>query len=325
MLLVILGQFDVAKILPWAVFGVVALLAWIGMELFGGRRSRASERLDELRNPNSRRREEGVQGKKGDAMARMFEMATPAFAKPLKPKTELEANKLKAKLSAAGFRNDTASSVFLGFKFIGLLVGLVVVGGYMMASSGMTQKSLVYTIFGAAFAFYLPDMVVGFIASGRKKNIFLALPDVLDLMVVCVEAGLGLDQAMRKVSEEMKKSARIVAEEFGLSNFQLQMGRQKAEVLHELGQRTGVDDLRSLAAILIQADKFGSSVAQALRVQSDSMRVRRRQLAEEKAAKTAVKLIFPLVIFIFPGIFVVLVGPAAITMINQMFPAMGGH
>jgi tight adherence protein C len=123
----------------------------------------------------------------------------------------------------------------------------------------------------------------------------------------------------------MKRTARIIAEEFSLSNFQLQMGRPKAEVLHELGQRTGVDDLRSLAAILIQADKFGSSVAQALRVQSDSMRVRRRQLAEEKAAKTAVKLIFPLVIFIFPGIFVVLVGPAAITMINQMFPAMGAH
>src|ERR1700724_3184635 len=110
-----LGQFDVVKILPWAIFGVVALLAWIGMEFFGGRRSRASERLDELRNPNSRRREEGVQEKKGDAMARMFEMATPAFAKPLKPKNEVEANKLKAKLSAAGFRNDTASSVFLGF------------------------------------------------------------------------------------------------------------------------------------------------------------------------------------------------------------------
>jgi tight adherence protein C len=320
-----LGQFDIVKILPWAIFGVVALLAWIGMELLGGRRSRASERLDELRNPNSRRREEGVKGKKGDAMARMFEMATPAFAKPLTPKTELEANKLKAKLSAAGFRSDTASSVFLGLKFIGLLVGLVFFGGYMMATSGMTQKTLLWTIVGAATTFYLPSAVVGFIASGRKKNIFLALPDVLDLMVVCVEAGLGLDQAMRKVSEEMKKSARIIADEFALSNFQLQMGRPKAEVLHELGQRTGVDDLRSLAAILIQADKFGSSVAQALRVQSDSMRVRRRQLAEEKAAKTAVKLIFPLVIFIFPGIFVVLVGPAAITMINQMFPAMGGH
>ncbi len=103
------------------------------------------------------------------------------------------------------------------------------------------------------------------------------------------------------------------------------MGKARNEVLHDLGQRTGVDDLRSLAAILIQADKFGSSVAQALRVQSDAMRIRRRQLAEEKAAKTAVKLIFPLVLFIFPGIFVVLVGPAAITMVREMFPVMSGH
>jgi tight adherence protein C len=127
---------------------------------------------------------------------------------------------------------------------------------------------------------------------------------------------------MRKVSEEMKKSFRVIADEFGLCNFQLQMGRSRVEVLHELGYRTGVDDVRSLAAILIQAEKFGSSIAQALRVQSDAMRVRRRQKAEEKAAKTAVKLIFPLVLFIFPAIFVVLVGPAAITVINDMLPAM---
>jgi tight adherence protein C len=109
-----------------------------------------------------------------------------------------------------------------------------------------------------------------------------------------------------------------------LCNFHLQMGKARQEVLHDLAERTGVDDVRSLVAILIQADKFGSSVAQALRVQSDSMRTRRRQLAEEKAAKTAVKLIFPLVIFIFPGIFVVLVGPAAITMVREMFPVMQG-
>jgi len=127
---------------------------------------------------------------------------------------------------------------------------------------------------------------------------------------------------MRKVSDEMKKTYRVLADEFSLCNFQLQMGRARVEVLQELGYRTGVDDLRSLAAILIQADKFGSSIAQALRVQSDAMRLRRRQLAEEKAAKTAVKLIFPLVIFIFPAIFVVLVGPAAITIINEMLPSM---
>jgi tight adherence protein C len=176
----------------------------------------------------------------------------------------------------------------------------------------------------AGALFYLPDLVVGFLGSRRKDAIFLALPDALDLMVVCVEAGLGLDQAMRRVADEMKKTYRILAEEFALSNFQLQMGRPRGEVLHELGARTGVSDLRALAAVLIQADKFGSSVAQALRTQSDAMRVRRRQLAEEKAAKTAVKLIFPLVLFIFPGIFVVLVGPAAITMVREMFPMMGG-
>ena len=141
-------------------------------------------------------------------------------------------------------------------------------------------------------------------------------------MVVCVEAGLGLDQAMRKVAEEMKKSYRIISDEFNLCNLQLQMGRAKQQVLQELGARSGVDDLKSLASILIQADKFGSSIAQALRVQSDSMRTRRRQIAEEKAAKTAVKLIFPLVLFIFPGIFVVLVGPAAISIANQLLPKM---
>ena len=145
-------------------------------------------------------------------------------------------------------------------------------------------------------------------------------------MVVCVEAGLGLDQAMRKVADEMKRTLprhrrRVRPRRTSSSRW----AAAAAEVLHELGVRTGVDDLRAWPPFSIQADKFGSSIAQALRVQSDSMRTRRRQLAEEKAAKTAVKLIFPLVIFIFPGIFVVLVGPAAITMVREMFPAMSGQ
>jgi tight adherence protein C len=133
-----------------------------------------------------------------------------------------------------------------------------------------------------------------------------------------VEAGLGLDAAMRRVAEELSDGAQEICAEINHANFQLQMGRNRREVLHDLGVRTGVDDVKALAAILIQADKFGSSIAQALRVQSDSMRVKRSQLAEEKAAMTAVKMIFPLVLFIFPGIFVVLVGPAAIMMIRQL-------
>ena len=311
------------QILPFALFGLVAAIAWWALDFFTADKSRAVERLDELKNPTARRRSSELSGKKSDAMTRVLEKASMA-SKPLKPKTELEASKLKSRLTAGGFRGEAAPSVFLGLKFVGLVVAFFMAGGTMLLANGITQRSLVVTIGTAGFLFYVPDLILWLISRKRKENLFLGLPDALDLLVVCVEAGLGLDQAMRKVSEEMKDTCPVINEELTLSNFQLQMGSPRTEVLHELGARTGVDDLRALAAILIQADKFGSSIAQALRVQSDSMRTRRRQLAEEKAAKTAVKLIFPLVLFIFPGIFVVLVGPAAITIMRDMFPKMSG-
>jgi tight adherence protein C len=309
-----------------AIFGAVACGAWLLLEMLASKKPRAEARLDDFRDPN-RRRSDGRDGSRGvtkraDGMARLLEKASPRMAKPLQPKSEAEVGKLRARLNYGGFRSETAPSMFLGLKTICLAIGFIAGGGSMFFTKGATTEAVMYTIACAGIAFYLPDVVLYFISKSRKDNIFFGLPDALDLMVVCVEAGLGLDQAMRKVSEEMKKTYAVIAEEFGLCNLQLQMGRARNEVLHELGGRTGVDDLKALAAILIQADKFGSSVAQALRVQSDSMRTRRRQLAEEKAAKTAVKLIFPLVLFIFPAIFVVLVGPAAITMINEMFPAM---
>jgi tight adherence protein C len=241
----------------------------------------------------------------------------------LQPKDEKEAGKLKTRLSVAGFRSEGAPTAFLGLKFFALIVGLSCGGGGILLW-GTDMNAFLRAGLFACGMFFLPDLIVMYIGSRRKEAVFLGLPDALDLMVVCVEAGLGLDQAMRKVSEEMKKSFGVIAEEFGLCNLQLQMGRTRAEALQELGLRTGVEDLRQLASILIQADKFGSSVAKALRVQSESMRTRRHQIAEEKAAKTAVKLIFPLVLFIFPGIFVVLVGPAGIKMYREMFTAMNG-
>ncbi len=314
--------FDYEFLTPIALFGMVFALAWWALDRIASGRPRALERLADLREPERRQRRLAL--KKNDAVSKVLEVATPALAKPLQPKSEAEMSKLKLKLANAGFRGEAASSIFLGLKFIGLLIGLFVGGGFSLTLGGMNQKTLMSVVLAAAALFYLPDIVVGLLARHRQQAIFLSLPDALDLMVVCVEAGLGLDQAMRKVAEEMKKAHPILAAEFALANFQLQMGRPRAEVLHELGVRTGVAELRSLAGVLIQADKFGSSVAQALRVQSDSMRTRRRQMAEEKAAKTAVQLIFPLVLFIFPGIFVVLVGPAAITMIREMFPKMGG-
>lgn len=323
-MITLLAAGSMTKLVPFAIFGMFAVGAWLLLEMLAARKPRAEERLEELRNPAKRRSGEGSAVKKGATMSKMLAKATP-MAKPLQPKSAEEVGKLKSRLSEAGFRAENASSIFLALKFIGLVVGLFASGGTALFTGAMTQKTLVYSVGGTAFMFYLPDLILWFMAKHRKEQIFLGLPDVLDLLVVCVEAGLGLDQAMRKVSDEMKKTCRTLSDEFTLCNFQLQMGRARNEVLQDLGSRTGVDDLRSLAAILIQADKFGSSVAQALRVQSDSMRTRRRQLAEEKAAKTAVKLIFPLVIFIFPAIFVVLVGPAAITIVNEMFPMMQGQ
>lgn len=317
--------FNFAQLIPFAIFGAIAAGAWIVLEWFSRSNPRTEVRLEEIRDPASRRRrQEAAEQSKADTMAKMLEKATPALAAPLTPKNEKDASKLKLKLAHAGFRSEAAPTIFLGLKVACLAAGLFIGGGGVLMTMGVSQSSLIRAGLIAGVLFYLPEIVLFFISKKRKEAIFLGLPDALDLMVVCVEAGLGLDQAMRKVSDEMVKSHRRVAEEFALCNMHLQMGRARAEVLHELGERSGVDDLSALAAIIIQADKFGSSISQALRVQSESMRTRRCQLAEEKAAKTAVKLIFPLVIFIFPGIFVVLVGPAAITMVRQMLPVMGG-
>jgi tight adherence protein C len=318
---------DFARLVPYAVFGMIAAGVWALLNWLSTAKPRAAERLDEIRNPNLRKRrrmEEETTGKRADAVTRVLAKASPAFAKPLQPKTELEANKLKLRLATAGFRGETAPSIFLGMKLLGLIGGLMTSGVTLVALQQFNQQAVLKALAFGGVMFYVPEIVLYFITKRRQEQLFLGLPDALDLMVVCVEAGLGLDQAMRKVAEEMRTTYPVISDEFSLSNFQMQVGRARAEVLHELGIRSGVEDLRSLSSILIQADKFGSSVAQALRVQSDSMRTRRKQLAEERAAKTAVKLIFPLVIFIFPGIFVVLVGPAAITMVREMFPMMQG-
>ena len=316
--------FTVEDFLPLALFGAVAALAWWAMGFIATTKPRAVERLAELKNPRARRSAQAdAILKNPTSVAKVLERTT-AFARPLQSTNKATAGKLKTRLSVAGFRTEGAATVFLGLKLAGLVVGLLFGGGTAVGLKGLTQGSLLWTAGTVGVLFYFPDLAVAWLGKRRMQAIFLAMPDALDMMVVCVEAGLGLDQAMRKVSDEMRHSYRILSDEFALTNFQLQMGRSRADALRELGERTGVSDLRALGAVLIQADKFGSSIAQALRVQSESMRTRRRQLAEEKAAKTAVKLIFPLVLFIFPGIFVILVGPAAIAMVREMFPKMNG-
>ncbi|MFL5340020.1 MAG: type II secretion system F family protein [Gemmataceae bacterium] len=308
-------------VLPIIVFGVIMAAVWWLLSLISQRNSQAEDRLERIGRPKSLAEIE-IAGKRDSAgksgISGMKKTLEGLGASMASAQTDMEKNSLRVRLANAGFRSESAPAVFQGLRLASLL-GFLVLGALVgLLRSGMNLNGLLWLVGIGGIGFYLPTIALWFLRSQRQKEIFLTLPDALDLMVVCVESGLGLDAAMRKVTDEMKDHAKVISEEFALANLQLQMGRPRREVLHDLGVRTGVDDVRSLAAILIQADRFGSSIAQALRVQSDSMRTRRKQIAEEKAAKTAVQLIFPLVLFIFPGIFVVLVGPAAINIYTQL-------
>lgn len=307
---------DFAQLLPFAIFGGITAVVWAIMNGLSQKQDRAVERLEELRNPNARNKD-GAGNPEG--MSGAFQKAAPVLSKVLKPKTELEENALKIRLANAGFNSPNAATFYSAIRFIALIVFAIIGSAAGFTIYGLTEPGLATMVITAGLGFYIPGVFLWLSIHGRKGRIFLSLPDALDLLVVCVEAGLSLDQGLRRVSEEMKDVHKDLCAEFDLCNFQLQMGRKRRDVLHDLGVRTGVDDVKALSAILIQADKFGSSIAQALRVQSDSMRVKRMQIAEEKAQKTAVQMLFPLVLFIFPGIFVVLVGPAAIMMIDGLF------
>jgi tight adherence protein C len=306
-----------------AIFFAVTAVAWVAIgRVSGGDKPRAEARLDMMR---SRRGGGGAGGdasitrkvSKKERMSEALEKATMPMADNIVG-NEKEMSVLREKLMNAGFRGEKTPVLFKGLQVILAGVGLVLGGALGLVANGLTQGMLMKLGIGVVVGYMGPKFILDFLAKKRMEKVFLGLPDALDLMVVCVEAGLGMDQALRKVAEEMEKSHKEIGEEFGIANQQLQFGRTRTEVLQALGFRSGVDDLKQLASILIQADKFGSSVATALRVQSDSMRTKRRQIAEEKAAKTAVKMIFPLVLFIFPGIFVVLVGPAGISMYRNM-------
>jgi tight adherence protein C len=254
-----------------------------------------------------------------DAAAKWFkEKAAPMLAKPVTPKSIEEQSNLKIKLANAGYRQDNLAMTFLASKTILGIIALVVSLIFTMSAGMAVQKIFGISAFAGGLAFLLPDVWLCLAASERKTKIRYGLPDCLDLMVVSVEAGLGLDAALLKVSQEMNKVHPELAEEFMLVNREIQMGLTRADALTNIAIRTGVPELKSLAAILIQAEKFGTSIATALRSHADTMRTKRRQEAEERAAKTAVKLTLPLILFIFPAIFVVLAGPAMLKLVEVL-------
>ncbi len=231
------------------------------------------------------------------------------------PKSAGELGKLRQRLVSAGYRGSEALTVFFGIR-----LGCAILGFLLVSSSPLGRANLLLGFGGAAFGYLLPSMGLARMAKKRQHRIRLSLPDALDLLVVSVEAGLGLDQALQRVGEELTLAHPELSEELRLINLELRAGKARAEALRNLADRTGVDDLSSLVAMLIQTDKFGTSVARSLRVHSETLRTKRRQRAEEAAAKTGVKMVFPLVFCIFPAIWVVTIGPAAIKFVEVLFP-----
>jgi tight adherence protein C len=231
------------------------------------------------------------------------------------PRSPKEMGTLRLRLVQSGYRRDEALTVFFGIRVVFALALFA-----LFISSIVMKPNVMFALGGLAIGYLLPGMVLARMAKRRAHRIRLSLADMLDLLVVSVEAGLGLDQALSRVGAELAFAYPELSDELRLINLELRAGKPRSEALRNLADRTGVDDLSSLVTMLIQTDKFGTSVAQSLRVYSETLRTKRRQRAEEAAAKTGVKMVFPLVFCIFPAIWVVTIGPAAIRFITVLVP-----
>ena len=294
-------------LLPLLAFLFISLLVTAGaMALSPGAAAAIERRLGEIRGAPVGDAMPGYRTKIADSFARLSRYApTPAG----------EMGKLRARLVAAGYRRSEALAVFVGGR-----LGLAILSFALLVMPVLGRPNVLFAVFAAALGYLLPGMALARVAQRRQHRIRLSLPDALDLLVVSVEAGLGLDQAIQRVGDELAFAYRDLSDELRLVNLELRAGTARSDALHNLAKRTGVEDLSSLVAMLIQTDKFGTSVAQSLRVHSDTLRTKRRQRAEEAAAKTGVKMVFPLVFCIFPAIWVVTIGPAAIKFVQVLFP-----
>jgi tight adherence protein C len=253
-----------------------------------------------------------------DTRAAVETIVTP-FQKVL-PRNEQDTSVAQKRLIAAGYRDDFHVSVFFGSKVLVPLLLIVIV---TLVNRESLAGSYTWYLVAAGLGFLVPDFWLSRRTKKRRLNIRLGLPEALDLMVVCIEAGLGMDQAILRTSSELQKSQAEISDELGLVVLEQRAGRPREDAWKNLADRTNVDTVRALVATMIQADHFGTSISKSLRSYSDTLRTQRRQQVEEAAAKSTVKLIFPLVLFIFPSIFVVTLGPAVITMMDFFAQAFG--
>jgi tight adherence protein C len=249
--------------------------------------------------------------KEKPVMKQRFEQALDPLSKAL-PLSPSDTDRTRGWLIQAGYRESRHLTIYLGIRVLTAIVAFA--GGVLFG--GFNSPLLLIGI--TAFGFFVPRFVLKRMIRDRQMRIRLGLPDALDLTVICVEAGLALDQALMRVGEDLSHAHPDLSEEFYLVNLEMRAGKPRAEALRNLVNRTGVDDIKSLVGTLVQTDRFGTSVSQALRVHSDSLRTERRQRAEEQAAKTTIKMVPPLVVFVLPSIIVVTLGPAIISLYRTL-------
>jgi tight adherence protein C len=236
------------------------------------------------------------------------------------PRSEAEVSVVQQRLIHAGYRDDSAVKVFYGAKVLTPLMLCLLA----LVSGVASDNPFFIYIACLGFGFLAPDFVLGKMISNRQAKVKKGLPDVLDLLVICVEAGLSLDQATARTAEELRQAQPVLSDELSVVALEQRAGSARADAWKHLADRTGVDVVRNLVSMLIQSEQFGTSIAKTLRVHSETLRTKRVQEIEEKAAKLSVKLLFPLVLFIFPSLFVVVLGPAVI-MMSESFAKMFGH
>jgi tight adherence protein C len=238
------------------------------------------------------------------------------------PSPASQSKLMQRRLVRAGYRRPGALRLLYGARLLATIV-LPAAAAVLVSGIKMSSDTKILTVAGAALAGYMgPGYYVTLQAGRRQHRIRRGLPDALDLLVICVESGLGLDQALMQAAKELEIAHPDISEEFTLVNLELRTGKRRAEALRNLAERTAVEELKRLVAVLIQADRFGTGVAQSLRTHADYMRVQARQTAEEKAAKVGVKLVFPIFFCILPTLFVVTVGPMAVRIMREMLPMM---
>lgn len=267
---------------------------------------------------------ESAQGPGKAAWASQVAKAAAPVAKLATPTDEEEISRIRARFMHAGFRNPSAPVIFFGLKAV-LAIGLpLLLIAFTNVMSAKGYLPLLALLVAAALGYYLPNVVLSRLTQARQLEMFEAFPDALDLIIVCVEAGLSLDAAIARSGSEMKVRSPVMADELHLVELELRLGVTRDRALRNLAARTGLEEISSFVAMLLQADRFGTSIADSLRVQADTLRVRRRQRAEEMAAKIPLKMLFPLIFFIFPSLMLVLMGPAMIQVYRILLPTMSG-